>query len=82
MILRRSRRLHTPGLAIANHTEFAARYLPLARATSLESWSDLSGVSYRRAGLFSHTEVWTLGGVTLALKAIDALLVELGSAPA
>jgi hypothetical protein len=32
--------------------------------------------------LFSHSEVSTLGGVTLALKAIDALLVELGSAPA
>jgi hypothetical protein len=28
---------------MAGVTEFAARHLPLARATSLESWLDLSG---------------------------------------
>src|SRR3979411_3027848 len=39
--------------AIAGVTEFAARHLPLARATSLESWLDLSGAPDLRAGFFA-----------------------------
>src|SRR5687767_12928212 len=41
-----------PRAAIAGVTVFAARHLPLARATSFESWSDLSGAPHLRAGFF------------------------------
>ena len=39
---------------MGDDTEFAARHLPLARATSLESWSDLSGAPHLRAGFFAR----------------------------
>ena len=49
--------------AIAGETVFAARHLPLARATSLESWSDLSGAPYLRAGFFVRKgHARTVGG--------------------
>ena len=62
-----------PALAIASVNEFAARHLPLARATSLESWSDLSGAptcapDFLCARAMRVRMVATLGGVTLALQ--------------
>lgn len=52
-------------------TEFAARHLPLARATSLESWSDLSGAPHLRAGFFARTGhahlVLGIGGIAVLL---------------
>jgi hypothetical protein len=39
---------------MGDDTVFAARHLPLARATSFESWSDLSGAPHLRAGFFTR----------------------------
>jgi len=39
---------------LGDDTVFAARHLPLARATSFESWSDLSGAPHLRAGFFTR----------------------------
>jgi len=44
-----------PGLRLPALPVFAARHLPLARATSLESWLDLSGAPHLRAGFFART---------------------------
>jgi hypothetical protein len=68
------------GLAIVNDILFAARHSPwLGPPARFESWSDLSGVSHRRAGFFSRKEPcarrpWSRGlacfiyMVTLALQ--------------
>src|SRR5437879_457534 len=53
LIHRRPLRISYLRAAIAGVTEFAARHLPLARATSLESWLDLSGAPDLRAGFFA-----------------------------
>jgi hypothetical protein len=62
----------TRGTGDCDDILFSARHLPLARATSFESWLDLSGVSHRRAGFFRAkcqcAMVLTLGGVMLALQ--------------
>jgi hypothetical protein len=75
------------GAAIAGVTVFAARHLPLARATSLESWSDLSGVSHRRAGFFFPQEACArpvttalIQGEPIGLRKVVAMVLILGGA--
>jgi hypothetical protein len=55
LIHRRSGKLAFRDWRLRDDTVFAARHLPLARATSFESWSDLSGAPYLRAGFFVRT---------------------------
>src|SRR5438445_368076 len=61
---------------------FAARHLPLARATSLESWLDLSGAPPPARRIFCAHWSWRSAGVTLALHMMVRLLVELRPTPA
>ena len=83
LIHRRRPRISYRGLRLPALSVFAARHLPLARATSLESWSDLSGAptcapDFLRARAMRVRMAPTLGGVTGPAR----LLVELRPTPA
>jgi len=89
LIHRRSGKLAFRDWRLRDDTVFAARHLPLARATSFESWSDLSGAptcapDFLRARAMRVRIVSTLGAVTLARQkaGLAGLLVELRPTPA